>query len=140
MLIKSIFKCIIEKVFFNRRRALVVCAFVSVVSYIAESKLGIKNLFSSSGTIFTIAGLFLNIKLMAHFHLKLPNGDPLGVSSKYAMITGRSTFASSNESQIEKEMKVQEVESDEIWGAFLMVVGTLIWGYGSYLFSACPCL
>jgi hypothetical protein len=56
----------------------------------------------------------------------------LGIDSKYAMISGRSTFGG-NESQNEKEKQVKKVEDDEIWGAFLMVLGTLIWGYGSYL-------
>lgn len=137
MIIKKWFGRFVEKVFFNRRVALIFCAAISFVSYIAESKLHIENLFSSSGAIFTIAGLFLNIKLTAHFHLRLPNGDPLGVDSKYAMISGRSTFGG-GESTIEKENKVREVENDEIWGATLMVIGTLIWGYGSYLLKLIP--
>ncbi|WP_317204529.1 hypothetical protein [Janthinobacterium sp.] len=132
MIIKKWFKKFIEKIFFNRKKALLFCTIISVFSYFLESCLKINNLFSSSGAIFTIAGLFLNIKLTAHFHLKLPNGNDLGIDSKHAMITGRFSFGG-NESQSEKEIIVREVESDEIWGATLMVVGTLIWGYGSYL-------
>lgn len=132
MIIKKWFRYFIEKVFFNRLYALIFCATVSVVSYAAQSIFCIENLFSSSGAIFTIAGLFLNIKLTAHFHLKLENGEPLGVDSKYAMITGGGIWGG-DESKNIKENRVKEVESDEIWGAFLMVVGTLIWGYGSYL-------
>lgn len=132
MIIRKWFRYFIEKVFFNRLAALVFCATASLISYAIEYMYCIENLFSSSGAIFTIAGLFLNIKLTAHFHLKLPNGEPLGVDSKYAMISGRSTFGGDETKSI-KEDRVIEVESDEIWGAFLMVVGTLIWGYGSYL-------
>lgn len=132
MIIKKWFKYFIEKVFFNRRNALIFCATISLISYVAEISFCIENLFSSSGAIFTIAGLFLNIKLTAHFHLKLENGEPLGVDSKYAMITGGGIW-SGDESKSIKEERVREVESDEIWGASLMIVGTLIWGYGSYL-------
>lgn len=70
--------------------------------------------------------------LTDHYHLKLPNGKPLGVDSKYAMISGEGVFDGSDNKD-EKEKRVKEVESDEIWGVSLMVAGTLIWGYGSYL-------
>lgn len=134
MITKKWFRYFIETVFFNRVKALIFCATISIISYLVEYKFSINNLFSSSGAIFTIAGLFLNIKLTAHFHLKLPNGEPLGVDSKYAMITGEATFGCQEDKSI-KEERVKEVESDEIWGAFLMVFGTLIWGYGSYLIN-----
>ena len=137
MFINKLFRKFIEKIFFNRRNAIIFCTIISLLSYATESRLKIDNFFSSSGAIFTIAGLFLNIKLTAHFHLKLPNGDPLGIDSKYAMISERSTFGG-NESQSEKEIQVREVESDEICGATLMVAGTLIWGYGSYLIKCIP--
>lgn len=132
MIIRIWFKYFIEKVFFNRLAALLFCASISLISYALEYIFSIENLFSSSGAIFTLAGIFLNIKLTAHYHLKLPNGEPLGVDSKYAMISGEGVFGGS-ENKDEKENKVKEVESDEIWGASLMVAGTLIWGYGSYL-------
>ena len=77
-------------------------------------------------------------QLTAHFHLKQPNGEPLGIDSKYAMISGESTFAG-DESQNQKESRVKEVEDDEILGAIFMVVGTLIWGYGSYFIKWVSC-
>ena len=125
------FKKFIEMVFFKKEIALLFCLIWSFISFSIEIRFNVDNLFSSSGAILTIAGLFLNIKLTAHFHLKMPNGDPLGDASKYAMITNRGTW-SGNETPEEQRKKVLEVESDEIWGSSMMVVGTIIWGYGSY--------
>lgn len=133
-MINKWFGYFIEKVFFKRKYAVIFCVIVSLFSYAAETIFNIKNLFSSSGAIFTLAGLFLNIKLTAHYHLKLPNGEPLGIDSKYAMMSGEGVFGGGESKDI-KEEKVKEVESDEIYGASLMVVGTLIWGYGSYLIN-----
>ena len=130
-MIKKWFMWFIANVFFKKKRAAMFCGTIAIISYIAEYFLCIENLFSSSGAIFTIAGLFLNIKLTAIFHLKLPNGKPLGNFSKHAIISSHGTFGCGT-SKIEQELKVKEVESDEVWGASLMIVGTLIWGYGSY--------
>lgn len=130
-MIKKYFMWFIANVFFYKKRALAFCGSIALISYITEYFFCIENLFSSSGAIFTIAGLFLNIKLTAIFHLKLPNGEPLGVSSKHSIISGHGTFGGGTPKE-EQERKVKEVESDEVWGASLMVIGTLIWGYGSY--------
>lgn len=143
-LLKKLSVLIVENIFFKRKLSLICCSAFSILSLCIEYIFRISNFFSSSGTVFTIAGLFLTIKLTAHFHLKLPDGKPLGNGSKHAMITGRSTFGG-NETPNEKERRVKEVEADEIWGAIFMVVGTIIWGYGSYLIQAiaphtmCPC-
>lgn len=124
----------IEVIFFNRENSLIFCSCVTFVFFILEFIFKIPNLFSTTGAIFTLAGLFLNIKLTAHFHLKLPDGNKLGDASKYAMITGRLVFGGS-ESEQEKKEKVKEVEDDEKWGMNFMIIGTLIWAYGSYLIN-----
>lgn len=131
-MIKKGFRYFIDKVFFNRKYAAIFCVIVAVAFYIVEYSYCVENLFSASGAIFTLAGLFLNIKLTAHWHLRLPNGEPLPVESKYYMITGAATFGG-DEPKNFIEKTVKDVESDEICGAFLMVVGTIIWGFGSYL-------
>lgn len=130
-IIVIIFREVLDKILFNRVISTISCISISLASYVIEYKYSIKNFFSSSGSIFTIAGLFLNIKLVAIFHLKLPNGKPLTTSSKYALITKQATFGGKTPTK-DQEKKVQEIEADEICGAFLMIIGTIIWGYGSY--------
>jgi len=124
-MIKKWFMWFIANVFFKKKRAAMFCGTIATISYIAEYFLCIENLFSSSGAIFTIAGLFLNIKLTAIFHLKIP------IASKDAIISGHATFGGGTPKEAQ-ELRVKEVESYEVWGASLMVIGTLIWGYGSY--------
>lgn len=105
------------------------------ISFFIEVNCSVKGFFSASGTLFTVAGLFLNIKLTALFHRKqMINGKkvPLNTDSKYYLIVGTFGFAPDT-SQKEKEARVRDVESDEIWGVILMIFGTFLWGYGSYL-------
>lgn len=124
----NLFRYFIVKIFFNRWNALLFSIAFSIASYFIGVYFNKPNALPSSGAIYTIAGFFLNIKLTAHFHLQLPSGEPLGLDSKYAMITGRSTFGG-NESKEEKERVVNEVQYDELMGMFLIVIGTLIWAY-----------
>lgn len=131
MLIKKIFSFIIEKVFFNRLYAVFFCIIFSLFSYIIECKLSIENFFEASGTVFTIAGLFLNIKLTAHFHLKDNEGKPLSISNLYSLITNEANMSDGDDISFQEKL-VNEVLNDEVFGISLMVVGTFIWGYGSY--------
>ncbi len=133
-MLRKLFIWIMDKVFFIKERALYFCLSAAFISFLTEVIFHVNNLFSSSGSIFTLAGLFLNIKLTAHFHLKLKSGERLGIHSKYAMITARGSFGGS-ETLEEKEKVVKKVEGDEIWGASLMIAGTIIWGYGSYFIT-----
>jgi hypothetical protein len=82
-------------------------------------------LFSSSGAIFTLAGLFLNVKHSLHFHLTLPKENLANI------IGGAGMFRISLTKEIEEW--VDSVIRDEIAGVVFIVVGTLIWGYGSFL-------
>ena len=75
-------------IFFDRRRSLWICSGFALLSFFAEIKLSVPGLFSSSGAIFTIAGLFLNIKHTLHFHLKLPK------KNIYNMLAGAGIFGS----------------------------------------------
>ena len=124
----------IETVFFKREKSLIFCLCVAFVFFILELKFKIPSLFSTTGAIFTLAGLFLNIKLTCIFHLKLTDGSRLGDQSKCAIIEGGGLFnTTSGRSDQEIKAKVKEVEDDEKWGMYFMIVGTLIWAYGSYL-------
>lgn len=127
---------LMDLIFFNRLRSTLVCILFMCTSFLIEIRFGLENFFSSSGTIFTLAGLFLNIKITALFHLKQENEDgkkvPLNNTSKYYMIVQAFGFAEEVNEDI-KQKTVRERESDEIWGVLLMVFGTVLWGYGSYL-------
>jgi len=118
--------------FFNRERITFLCICFMLISYIGEECWGIKGLFSASGTIFTLSGLMLNIKATNIFHLRL-NGKPLDYKRKSQILDGSFTFASQT-TEDEAKKKVKPVEWDEITGLILIVFGTLLWGYGSYLF------
>ncbi|MEJ5034917.1 hypothetical protein WH243_14650 [Acinetobacter sp. MYb177] len=96
----------------------------------------VENFFSASGTLFTVSGLLLSIKLSAIFHLyQMSNGKkiPLNITSKYILGTGTGgVFASSDNDDV-KRTKVEEIEKDEVYGIYFMIFGTILWGYGSYL-------
>lgn len=121
-----------HNLFFNRERIIFLCICFMLISYIGEECWGINGLFSASGTVFTLSGLMLNIKATNIFHLRL-NGKPLDYKRKSYIIDGSSTFASEI-SEDEAKKKVKPVEWDEISGLILIIFGTLLWGYGSYLF------
>ena len=113
---------------FHRYRSLAFCLTFSAVSIFAELAYKIPGLFSCSGAIFTIAGLFLNIKHSLHFHLKIPK------RSIHYILTGAATFGSPMTEADEK--KVDSVLADEMFGVAFMIIGTLIWAYGSYAMPA----
>lgn len=119
---------LLELLFFERNRALVVCVLFSVVSYFVESELQVQSFFANSGTVFTLAGLFLNIKNSMKFHLKISD------ISKVNYIAGTGSFGT-NEPPEETIQYAESVMNDEIYGTIFMVVGTLLWGYGSYAFN-----
>lgn len=125
-----------DHIFFNRLRSTLVCILFMCISFLIEIRFELDNFFSSSGTVFTLAGLFLSIKITNLFHLKQENEDgkkvPLNLTSKYYMIVQAFGFAEEVEED-KKQRTVRERESDEICGVFLMVFGTVLWGYGSYL-------
>lgn len=134
-MIRTFLIFLIDYFFFNRFRATFICMLFMSISFFIEINCSVKGFFSASGTLFTVAGLFLNIKLTGLFHRKqMINGKkvPLNTDSKYSLIVGTFGFAS-NTSQKEKEARVKDVESDEICGVILMILGTFLWGYGSYL-------
>jgi len=128
---------IIDKIFFRRQRAIFLCLLFCFGSLLVECVFLVKGFFAASGTLFTLAGLFLSIKSTMHFHLRLPNGNKLGVHSKYAMMTGRGTFGG-NESDSEKTEFVREVELDEVWAVVFIIAGTILWGYGQYFVLLIP--
>ncbi len=134
-MLRTVLLLLMDHIFFNRVRATIVCILFMLISFFIEIQFNLANFFSSSGTIFTLAGLFLNIKITALFHLKQKNGDdkkePLSTTAKYYMIVQAFGFAE-EVSEEEKQSTVKDRESDEIWGVCLMIFGTVLWGYGSY--------
>jgi hypothetical protein len=119
---------LLELLFFERNRALVVCVLFSVVSYFVESELQVQSFFANSGTVFTLAGLFLNIKNSMSFHLKISD------VSKVNFISGASVWGTSDPEE-ESIRNAESVMDDEIYGTIFMVFGTLLWGYGGYFFN-----
>ncbi len=120
-----------RNVFFNRERVIFLCVGFMLISYIGEACCGVAGLFSSSGTIFTLSGLMLNIKATNIFHLR-HDGKPLNDLSKIAKIECSGMFGSEISKEDARE-KVRDVELDEICGLVLIIFGTILWGYGSYL-------
>jgi hypothetical protein len=112
-------------VLFSIPRASIFCGSLALISLWGEIARGVDTLFSCSGAIFTLAGLFLNVKHSLHFHLNLPKENLAN------MIGGGGMFRISLTKEIEEW--VDSVIRDEIAGVVFIVVGTLIWGYGSFL-------
>ena len=114
--------------YFNRYILLVIAIIFCSLSFVASYMLDSfhENLFSSSGAVITVLGLFLNIKHTLLFHLKIP------LKNKYNIHTGAMRFGSKDFTEEQKE-KINNVLSDEKYGVSFMVIGTLIWAYGTYL-------
>jgi hypothetical protein len=62
------------------------------------------------------------------FHLNISD------VSKVNYIAGAGSFGT-NEPPEETIQYAESVMNDEIYGTIFMVVGTLLWGYGSYAFN-----
>jgi hypothetical protein len=112
-------------VLFSISRASIFCGSLALISLWGEISRDVDTLFSCSGAIFTLAGLFLNVKHSLHFHLNLPKENLAN------MIGGSGTFRISLTKETDEW--VDSVIRDEIAGVMFIVVGTLIWGYGSFL-------
>lgn len=112
--------------YFNRYVLLILAVIFSSSSFWLSSFSDHLNLFSSSGAVVTVAGLFLNIKHTLLFHLKVP------LKNKYNAHLGGFRFGT-NELTPEQEEKIKGVLSDEKFGVSFMIVGTIIWAYGNYL-------
>lgn len=116
-------------IFFDRRRSLWLCTLFVVASLCVEQYLGVGNFFSCSGALVTLAGLFLNIKYSLNFHLRLPK------VVLYNKLAGAGVYGTAQITK-EQEQWVDEILSDEMYGVSFMIIGTLIWAYGSYLVAA----
>ncbi|MBA4681780.1 hypothetical protein ACSMFQ_06955 [Ectopseudomonas chengduensis] len=123
----------IEYIFFNRHRSMFICLIFTIASLAVEVLMKIPALFSCSGAVISIAGIFLNIKHSLHFHLKLPKRN------LYYILSGAATFGGSELTK-ENETWVDNIISDEIYGVSFMVTGTIIWAYGSFLVNALNCI
>lgn len=142
-MLRSIFISLIRYMFFNRYNALIFCISFMFFSLWVELCLQVENFFSSSGTLFTVAGLFLNIKMTAIFHLTQKidgKNQPLNTTSKYILATRSGGVFATSDSDEEKHRKVREIEKDEIFGVCYMIFGTALWGYGSYFIKWISCV
>jgi hypothetical protein len=110
---------------FDRLRSFIFSSVFVLLSFFAEWKLGWANIFSCSGAVVTLSGLFLNIKHSLHFHLAIPK------ENLHYIFSGAAVWGST---PTDDDLKlVDEILLDEIYGTVFMVVGTIIWAYGSYL-------
>lgn len=117
---------LLAQMFFNRNRSLIFCTLFILLSLWIETGLGIDNFFSCSGSLATLAGLFLNIKYSLNFHLDLPK------TCLYNKLAGGGIFGTTQITR-EQEQWVDEIIADEMYGVIFMIAGTLIWAYGNYL-------
>ena len=110
--------------YFNRyvllALATIFCLFSLLISLMPDNK----ELFSSSGAVITVAGLFLNIKHTMAFHLKIP------LINKYHLKSGAFGFGRLTLSE-EQEKIIKSILSDEKYGVAFMLTGTIIWAYGT---------
>ena len=120
---------------FDRWRSVAACAAFSGLSFVLELRSPDSGLFAASGAIFTLGGFLLNIKQSAIFHRQAADGSPLPTRAKYCAITRASTFASETAEEV-MATKVRSVEADEIWGCVMVIAGTVLWGYGGWIFKA----
>jgi len=111
--------------YFNRYILLVLAIFFCAVSLYFSLTSPNNDLFSSSGAVITVAGLFLNIKHTLAFHLDIP------LINKFNLKEGAFGFGSDSLSEEQKKW-INNVLSDEKYGVLFMVIGTLIWAYGAY--------
>ena len=118
--------------YFNRNILLIVSVFFCGLSLYISTLPNHKDLFSSSGALITVAGLFLNIKHTMVFHLKIP------LISKYHMKDGAFGFGTSELTDDQKKF-ISNILTDEKYGVAFMLVGTLIWAYGVFLVEFLQC-
>lgn len=114
-------------ILFDRSKAAWFCIAYVLVSFMAERYLGWAGFFSCSGAIVTLAGLFLNIKHSLNFHLKIP------IIGLYNKLAGAGVYGTSVISKEQAEW-AEGIISDEMFGVSFMIIGTLLWAYGSYFF------
>ena len=116
-------------VFFDKRRSLLLCMLFVFASFYLERHFSVRNFFSCSGAIVSLAGLFLNIKYSLNFHLNLPK------LNLYNKLSGAAVFGTSHITEVQEEW-VDQILLDEMYGVSFMIVGTMIWAYGGYLVVA----
>jgi len=105
-------------IFFERMRSLYFCIGFVGLSAIVEFKFGWIGIFSASGSVVSLAGLFLNIKHSLNFHLNIP------INSIYNKLAGAGIFGS--QVTPEGEKWVQGVLSDEVYGVAFRNVSTTL--------------
>lgn len=130
------FKFLLQKLFFNRRITTIVCVLFVLLSLVidfARNSSGVW--FSASGSLLTISGLLLSVKLNYLSALSIEGlTEEEFLALKCNLVNGAGKFGS-RFPNAESIAKLREVESDEIWGATLIIFGTLLWGYGGLIFE-----
>lgn len=85
-----------------------------------------EDLFASSGALVTVCGLFLNIKHTMVFHLDISE------EKKYNIKAGAGIMGSRFITD-EQKAWTRDVLKDEKYGVAFMIIGTVIWAYGTIL-------
>jgi len=138
---------LVKKILFKRKIGTSIAVLWLLLSFLIEYKNPsyplAQNIFSSSGAIFTIVGLFLTIKASTIFHIEIEEKDKDEDEEKNEknVLKKKLDKVGSGPAQCQGEFSKEEminslkpIETDEVWGFTLIVIGTLIWGYGSLLF------
>jgi len=110
----------------NRWVILISWLFFSLASFFWAVYKTDGDLFAASGAIGTTLGLLLNIKYGLLTYSSMTDKE---LYDHKTGVFGLSSVTLSEEQR--KELRI--MVSDEKIGIFLMVLGTLIWAYGSYL-------
>lgn len=115
----------------NKNWALGISCCVLILSYGIERCAKVDNLFASSGSILTIFGLIISVN-STYIFAKMHNNKPMSNGAKYNQIhTMSQAMEPPNDNQIKRV--VNKRESEEIISSLLIIIGTLIWGFGNYL-------
>lgn len=134
---------LVKKILFKRNVGTLIASlwvlFSFIIEYITQDNPLFQNVFSSSGAILTIVGLFLTIKATTIFHIESEEKDKekneIDVLKKKTNRIGGNPPQCTPEFPKEVMQKyIQPIEKDEVRGFILIVIGTLLWGYGSFLF------
>lgn len=113
-------------IYFNKCFLFSISVIAVLVSCYLTNKLSNPSIFSSSGSIPILAGLLLSIKNTMLFPLRI------SLEGKYNKYNGIGTFC--GEFGKEQQDEINAVLNDEKFGVCFVVIGTLISGYGQYLF------
>lgn len=111
-------------IFFQRKLSAIFCAIALTSSYLIEIFCDVNGFFSASGSLLSLAGILLSIKVSNIFHKET-------IKKQFDKVYPSSGF-SKEYSDEEMQKYIQPIIDDEWYGLCFVFLGTIIWGYGSY--------